>query len=95
MRAFGALQNDHTAGFRVAMPMQVRKGRFVVLTECHVGDSSAFSMAGERLWLGRVDHRGSNSAQLLMYKPQRNAAGKQSFTAQIKDTRAEISPTSQ
>ena len=77
------------------MPMQVRKGRFVVLTECHVGDSSAFSMAGEQLWLGRVDHRGPNSAQLLMYKPQRNAAGKQSFTAQIKDTRAEISPTSQ
>ena len=66
------------------MPVQVRKGRFVVLTECHVGDSSAFSMAGERLWLGRVDHRGPNSAQLLMYKPQRNAAGKQSSSAQIR-----------
>ena len=69
------------------MPVQVRKGRFVVLTECHVGDSSAFSMAGERLWLGRVDHRGHNSAQLLMYKPQRNAAGKQSSSAQDKDPR--------
>ena len=66
------------------MPVQVRKGRFVVLTECHVGDSSAFSMAGERLWLGRVDHRGPSSAQLLMYKPQRNAAGKQSSSAQIR-----------
>ena len=71
------------------MPVQVRKGRFVVLTECHVGDSSAFSMAGERLWLGRVDHRGPNSAQLLMYKPQRNAAGKQSSSAQIKETRTQ------
>ena len=58
----------------------------MVLTECHVGDSSAFSMAGERLWLGRVDHRGPNSAQLLMYKPQRNAAGEQSSKTRISHT---------
>ena len=57
------------------MCVQVRKGRFVVLTEGHMGADSAFCMGGEQLWLGKVEHLGPNSIQLLMYKPQRNAAG--------------------
>ncbi len=57
------------------MCAQVRKGRFVVLTEGHAGADSAFCMGGEQLWLGKVEQRGPNSIQLLMYKPQRNAAG--------------------
>ena len=58
------------------LALQVRKGRFVVLTEGLAGADSAFCMGGEQLWLGRVDHRGPNTVKLLMYKPQRNAAGK-------------------
>ena len=54
----------------------MRKGRFVVLTEGHAGADSAFCMGGEQLWLGKVEHRGPNTVQLLMYKPQRNAAGR-------------------
>ena len=53
----------------------MRKGRFAVLTEGHAGADSAFCMGGEQLWLGKVEQRGPNSIQLLMYKPQRNAAG--------------------
>jgi len=48
----------------------------VVLTEGHAGADSAFCMGGEQLWLGKVEHRGPNTVQLLMYKPQRNAAGR-------------------
>lgn len=58
-----------------SMCVQVRKGRFVVLTEGHAGADSAFCMGGEQLWLGKVEQRGPSSIQLLMYKPQRNAAG--------------------
>lgn len=47
----------------------------MVLTECHVGGDSAFCLGGEQLWLGKVEHRGANTVKLLMYKPQRNAAG--------------------
>ena len=61
--------------------LQVRKGRFVVLTEGLAGADSAFCMGGEQLWLGRVDHRGPNTVKLLMYKPQRNAAGKRTSPA--------------
>ena len=57
------------------MCVQVRKGRFVVLTEGRMGADSAFCMGGEQLWLGKVEQLGPNSVQLLMYKPQRNAAG--------------------
>lgn len=53
----------------------MRKGRFVVLTEGHAGADSAFCMGGEQLWLGKVEQRGPSTVQLLMYKPQRNAAG--------------------
>ncbi len=58
------------------LAVQVRKGRFVVLTEGLTGADLAFCMGGEQLWLGRVDHQGPNTVKLLMYKPQRNAAGK-------------------
>jgi hypothetical protein len=63
------------------LALQVRKGRFVVLTEGLAGADSAFCMGGEQLWLGRVDQRGPNTVKLLMYKPQRNAAGKRTSPA--------------
>lgn len=63
------------------LALQVRKGRFVVLTEGLAGADSAFCMGGEQLWLGRVDHRGPNTVKLLMYTPQRNAAGKRTLPA--------------
>lgn len=50
------------------MPLQVQKGKFVVMAACAASGALAFSLAGEQLWLGRVEHRGQDSLKLHYYQ---------------------------
>ncbi len=48
--------------------LQVQKGKYVVMAACAASGALAFSLAGERLWLGRVEHRGHDSLKLHYYQ---------------------------
>ncbi len=55
---------------------QVQKGCFVVMAECRASGMLAFSLAGERLWMGRVEHRGEDSLKLHYYQQLAGQPGK-------------------
>ncbi|CAL8464661.1 g4196 [Coccomyxa elongata] len=47
---------------------KVQKGCYVVMAECHASCTLAFSLAGEQLWMGRVEHRGEESLKLHYFQ---------------------------
>jgi hypothetical protein len=58
------------------MPLQVQKGKFVMMAACAASGALAFSLAGEQLWLGRVEHRGQDSLKLHYYQQPCTQLGK-------------------
>jgi len=47
---------------------QVSKGRYLVMTAGEDAGALAFNMAGETLWLAKVEHRGHDSLRLHYYQ---------------------------
>ncbi len=54
----------------------MQKGCYVVMAECHASCTLAFSLAGEQLWMGRVEHRGEESLKLHYYQQAAGQPGK-------------------
>lgn len=54
----------------MAIAEQVQKGRFVVLGFNAEDCKLSFTLAGEMLWLGKVEHRGVDSLKVHYYQQQ-------------------------